>query len=131
MIQFYDERPADPLDAFVWFEDLFRRQFLTGSSPAPTMVTAPAPDKDPSVDGMREYVFRLLIVKRELATDRGAGERIMAAVIPYWDFWTYSPDEFENKVHARFGSNFNESIFRRFEKDVFSLLAKLKHGRNI
>jgi hypothetical protein len=27
MIQFYDERPADPLEAFVWFEDLFRKQF--------------------------------------------------------------------------------------------------------
>jgi hypothetical protein len=55
----------------------------------------------------------------------------MAAVIPYWDFWAYSEDEFDKKLQVRFGSGFDESIFHRFERDVFSLLEKLKHGENI
>jgi hypothetical protein len=52
MIQFYEDRPADPLAAFVYFESVFRRQFLAGDCPS---------EKE-----MHDYVVRLLIAKREL-----------------------------------------------------------------
>jgi hypothetical protein len=52
MIQFYDDRPTDPLAAFVYFESVFRRQFLIGGHL--------------SKEKMHNYASRLLIAKREL-----------------------------------------------------------------
>jgi hypothetical protein len=51
MIQWYDDRPSEPIAAFIYFETLFRHEFL----------------KLPlSKEGMLSYVWRLLVAKHEL-----------------------------------------------------------------
>ena len=135
MIQFYDDKPDDPLTAFVWFEQVFRRQFLGDSSPwegGPLNWTClDWMYKDRPLDGMREFVMRLLIVKHELSTDRDVGETIMPGVLPYWDFWAYSYDEFDKQLYARVGSYFDEAIFRLFEKDLALFHQELRRSRNV
>jgi hypothetical protein len=77
---------------------------------------------------MREYMLRMLLVKAELWTSGGQAKKVMTAIIPYWDFWAYTREEFEEKVRSRFKRDFDKDIFRRFERDVLWHVEKLKKG---
>jgi hypothetical protein len=44
----------------------------------------------------------MLLVKAELWTSGGQAKKVMTAIIPYWDFWAYTREEFEEKVRSRF-----------------------------
>jgi hypothetical protein len=80
MIQFYDDRPADPREAFIYFENVFRNQFLANASP--------------SIDEKREYVSGLLVAKRELKL----------AVLPEWRLpdGKYCLTQFDEAMFQRF-----------------------------
>ena len=99
MIQFYEDRPCDPFEAFIYFETVFRSQFLTGAL---------------SNDNMGNYVMRLLIAKRELEL----------SILPEWEFQGYQNEDFEEAILLRFHRPFDETIFFRFEGDVLAILPK-------
>ena len=101
MIQWYDDRPGDPTASFIYFERIFRKQFL--ASPL-------------SKDGMQNYVMRLLVAKRELRL----------SILPKWEFRQGYENEFEQEMFSRFNRQFDEEMFLSFQRDVLSIIPILK-----
>jgi hypothetical protein len=100
MIQWYDDRPEGPEEAFIWFETLFRKQFLAEQA---------------SKERKLEYVLRLLVARREL----------QLRIFPQWPT-EYTAEKLQNEIVAHFGREFDEQIFKTFEDEVFAALPKLK-----
>jgi hypothetical protein len=102
MIQFYDDRPGDPVAAFIYFEDIFRQQFLM----------APL-----SNEGMKEYVQRLLIAQIELEL----------CIFPSWDHGKLLDwNKFDHEVFLRFKRQFDDKVFLEFESEFLSIISTFK-----
>jgi hypothetical protein len=104
MIQWYDDRPSEPIAAFIYFETLFRQQFL---------------NLPLSKEKMLNYVWRLSVAKHEL-------------YLPILRKWGARPhrssEEFEDEIVSIFQKPFDEDLFLRFEEEILSLLPKLKQS---
>jgi hypothetical protein len=104
MIQFYDDRPSDPLEAFIYFEDIFRKRFLI----------------DPlTEEKMKNYMMYLLVAKRDLKL----------SIIPKWETLAINVEEFDKEILDHFHVEFDKKIFLRFESEVLSIVEKLKGER--
>jgi hypothetical protein len=99
MIQFYDDRPGDPLAAFIYFETIFRADLLRNHYHNP-----------------HAYAYRLLVVKRELEL----------SILPQWEFCRgHFYTEFRKEMYLRFHREFDDEMFVRFQQDVQSILPTL------
>lgn len=102
MIQFYDDRPDDPIAAFIYFETVFRWRFIS----------------EPSPETRFEYVCRLLTAARELGL----------SILPDWEIQSgreHLVAELKNEKLLRLHGEFNEAMFSRFQQDVRSILPTL------
>jgi hypothetical protein len=107
MIQFYDDRPGDPIAAFIYFETVFRADLLKSSSNGPY---------EHDYQNPHAYAYRLLIAKRELEL----------SILPEWEFRRgYSVTEFRKEMYLRFHREFDDEMFVRFQQDVRSILPTL------
>jgi hypothetical protein len=115
MIQWYDDRPSEPIAAFIYFETLFRQQFL---------------NLPLSKEKMLNYVWRLSVAKHELYLPilRKWGARPHRSSEEFEDEILYSPEKFEDEIVSIFQKPFDEDLFLRFEEEILSLLPKLKQS---
>jgi hypothetical protein len=98
LIQWYDDRPEDPAEAFVWFEELFRKQFLT----------------EPLTEaGMMEYMLRVVTAKRELE------QYEIGLLIPLDLFCGCDHEEIESYIRARYEKE-GAYVFEIFRQAVQS-----------
>jgi hypothetical protein len=108
LIQFYDDRPEDPAEAFVWFEELFRKQFLT----------------EPLTEaGTMEYMLRVLAAKRELEQ----GEK--GLLIPLDLFCGCDHEEIKSYILARYKKD-GAYVFEQFRHAVQSALPRVRVAKD-
>jgi hypothetical protein len=86
MIQWYDDRPEGPEEAFIWFETLFRKQFLAEQA---------------SKERKLEYVLRLLVARRELQLQ----------IFSQWPT-EYTAEKLQNEIVANLVANLMSKYLR-------------------
>ena len=94
MIQWYDERPLNPYAAFLYFECLFRNEFLNSES---------------GDEGKYQYVLRLSVALRELEL----------SVLPRWSELaaTYEINNFSDALYEEFEADV-KCIIPELEREV-------------
>jgi hypothetical protein len=109
LLQWYDNLPRDPADAFIYLERDFRNRFLA---------------EPISEEGMLNYVLRVLIAKRELE------ERGLSIPLDWHLRRGFDAVDLNREMVARFKRPFDRKMFESFCYGVQSALHALGQRPN-
>jgi hypothetical protein len=109
LLQWYDDLPRDPADAFVYPEEHFRSRFLA---------------EPITEEGRVDYVLCVLIAKRELE------ERGLCIPLDWHLRRGFDAADLSREMVARFKRPFDHKMFESFRYGVQSVLAELKQQRS-
>ena len=109
MLQWYDDLPRDPVEAFIYLEELFRNRFLT---------------EPITEEGKVSYVLALLVAKRELE------ERGLCIPLDWRLRRGFDAADLSREMVARFKRPFDQKMFESFRYGVQSVLAELRQRRS-